>query len=200
MSETTRPLALVTGASSGIGASYASALARRGFDLVLVARRADRLRSVADDLAKLGATATPLVADLGRPEGIARAAEACRQRPLELLVNNAGVAHYMPFATLPPERADEIVLVNTMAVVSLSRAAIGGRALHAAATAQGIPAIIGRHRRSPYLPGVRSRLWRLVPATAESTAGPRALAAEPTPAGAGPILALIQRLPFEDAD
>ncbi len=75
-----------------------------------------------------------------------------------------------------------------------------GRALHAAATAQGIPATIGRHRRSPYLPGVRSRLWRLVPAAAESTAGPRALAAEPTPAGAGPILALIQRLPFEDAD
>ena len=126
MSETTRPLALVTGASSGIGVSYATALARRGFDLVLVARRADRLRSVADDLAKLGATATPLVADLGDPQGIARVADACRERPLELLVNNAGVAHYMPFATLPPERADEIVLVNTMAVVSLSRAAIGG--------------------------------------------------------------------------
>ena len=75
-----------------------------------------------------------------------------------------------------------------------------GRALHAAATAQGISAIMGRHRRSPYLPGVRSRLWRLAPAAAEPTAGPRALAAAPTPAGAGPILALIRRLPFEDAD
>lgn len=90
-----------------------------------------------------------------------------------------------------------------------------GRALHAAAVAQGIPAIIGRHRRSPYLPGVRSRLWRLVPA--RSAAGQRAedqSAAEPPAAEradaatergvaapprdpAGPILALIQRLPLE---
>ena len=73
-----------------------------------------------------------------------------------------------------------------------------GRALHAAATAQGIPAIVGRHRRSPYLPGVRSRLWRLVPAGTGS--GPETVAAEPARAGAGPILALIQRLPFESGD
>lgn len=83
-----------------------------------------------------------------------------------------------------------------------------GRALHAAATSQGIPAIIGRHRRGPYLPGVRSRLWRLVPAAAGPgpkqgpgpEPGPEALADEPTRAGAGPILALIQRLPLEGGD
>lgn len=83
-----------------------------------------------------------------------------------------------------------------------------GRALHAAATAQGIPAIVGRHRRSPYLPGVRSRLWRLVPAAAgpgstqgsEPEPGPEALTEEPARAAAGPILALIQRLPLEGGD
>ncbi len=76
-----------------------------------------------------------------------------------------------------------------------------GRALHAAASAQGIAAVIGRHRRSPYLSGVRSRLWRLVPAD------PAAAGAIETPgmiedAGAAttPILALIQRLPLDLGD
>ena len=87
-----------------------------------------------------------------------------------------------------------------------------GRALHAAAGAQGIPATIARHRRSPYLPGVRSRLWRLVATTAErgdpiagqgSATGADAgdvaglaESAEPV-APTAPILALIQRLPLE---
>ena len=71
-----------------------------------------------------------------------------------------------------------------------------GRALHAAAIEQGIPAIVGRHRRSPYLPGVRSRLWRLV--SSHPLASP---AADDAVRRAGaPMLALIQRLPFEDAE
>ena len=119
-------MALVTGASSGIGVSYAHALAKRGFDLVLVARRADRLREVAAALASTGAHVETLVADLGDAAGLAAVGDVCRKRPLDLLVNNAGVAHYMTFATLAPERADEIVRVNTLAVVSLARAAVGG--------------------------------------------------------------------------
>ncbi|MGZ8502139.1 MAG: hypothetical protein ACXWW6_04725, partial [Candidatus Limnocylindrales bacterium] len=75
-----------------------------------------------------------------------------------------------------------------------------GRALYAAAAAQGIPAVVGRHRRSPYLPGVRSRLWRLV-ATSPSGAQPSveddAMSASPA---AVPILALIQRLPLDPDD
>ena len=75
-----------------------------------------------------------------------------------------------------------------------------GRALYAAAAAQGIPAVVGRHRRSPYLPGVRSRLWRLVatgPTT--TTAGTEDAAPSDSPA-AVPILALIQRLPLDPGD
>jgi len=83
-----------------------------------------------------------------------------------------------------------------------------GRALHAAASAQGIPATVGRHRRSPYLAGVRSRLWRLVatdPASRPNDQDPGggAEAADVPALGtspAAPILALIQRLPFDPPD
>ncbi|MEA2537455.1 MAG: bifunctional non-ous end joining protein LigD, partial [Chloroflexota bacterium] len=75
-----------------------------------------------------------------------------------------------------------------------------GRALHAAAAAQGIPAVVGRHRRSPYLPGVRSGLWRLVATSPTTPAeGGQALAPSASPA-AVPILALIQRLPLDPPD
>jgi short-subunit dehydrogenase len=118
-----RPLALVTGASSGIGRSYAEALAARGYDLVLVARRADRLRDLA---AKLSVDVEAVTADLGADEGRAAVADVCKKRPLDLLVNNAGVAWYATFAKVTPQHAEEVLRVNTLAVVALSRAAIEG--------------------------------------------------------------------------
>jgi uncharacterized protein len=121
-----RPLALVTGSSSGIGVSYANALVGRGFDLVLVARRGDRLEQVAAPLRAAGAAVETVVADLGNRSELGRVVDLCRARPLALLVNNAGVAHYMPFASLPAERAEEIVDVNTGAVVALTHAALPG--------------------------------------------------------------------------
>jgi short-subunit dehydrogenase len=126
MSESTRPLGLVTGASSGVGLAYAQALARRGYDLLLVGRRRDRLDGLAGELGAGGARAEVVVADLGSPDGLAAVEALCRDRRLDLLVNNAGVAHYMPFAELPPERLDELLQVNTVAVVKLTRAAVGG--------------------------------------------------------------------------
>lgn len=69
-----------------------------------------------------------------------------------------------------------------------------GRALHAAAVAQGIAGVVARHRRSPYLPGVRSQLWRFIPAAPDTSPGE----AEPVPPAAAPVLALIERLPFPD--
>jgi hypothetical protein len=126
MTHATRPLALVTGASSGIGASYAEALAGRGYDLVLLARREDRLRELAARLAS-GTTSVELVtADLGTEAGLAIARDLCRARPLALLVNNAGVAHYSRFHEVDPERAEEVVRVNALAAVALARAAVGG--------------------------------------------------------------------------
>ena len=116
-----RPWALVTGGSSGIGVCYARALARRGFDLVLVARRGDRLDAVARSL---DTRAEPLVADLADPAGLAAVVSVCRTRPIDLLVNNAALGHYMPFVELPAERAEELVRINTLAVVSLTSAAV----------------------------------------------------------------------------
>lgn len=126
MSESTRQLALVTGASSGIGLAYAQALARRGCDLILVGRRRERLDALADEVSAVGARAEVVVADLGAAAGIAEVTSLCRDRPLDVLVNNAGVGHYMRFAELPPERLEELLQVNTVAVVKLARAALEG--------------------------------------------------------------------------
>jgi len=87
-------------------------------------------------------------------------------------------------------------------VVAVPAIASEGVALYQAAVAQGIAGIMARQRSSPYLPGVRSRLWRFVAAGAEASAAARAAATanppEPPPAATAPVLALISRLPFED--
>ena len=118
--------AVVTGASSGIGRSYAERLASNGMDLVLVARRADRLDMLKRDLEGRGVSVRTVVTDLGRTEDLQRLATELDTLPVELLVNNAGLAHYMPFAQLPIERARELVDVNALAPVLLSRAVIPG--------------------------------------------------------------------------
>jgi short-subunit dehydrogenase len=117
-------IGVVTGASSGIGRSYAERLASNGTDLVLVARRADRLEELKSDLARRGVNVRTIVADLGRDEDVQRLAADLSGLPVDLLVNNAGVAHYMPFAQLPMERAREVVDVNALAPVMLTRAVI----------------------------------------------------------------------------
>ena len=82
-------------------------------------------------------------------------------------------------------------------VVAVPAIATEGRALYDAAVAQGIAGILARQRMSPYLPGVRSRLWRSVPATPGSI--PAADSALPAPtAAAAPVLALLSRLPLDD--
>jgi short-subunit dehydrogenase len=120
--------ALVTGASSGIGAAIARELASRGYSIALVARREERLRSLATDLAsEHGVAAEAIACDLGDPDERDRLADELRGRgrSVEVLVNNAGFGHQADFATSPRERMVEMVRLNVEAVVDLTSRFMG---------------------------------------------------------------------------
>jgi short-subunit dehydrogenase len=125
-------LALVTGASSGIGRAYADRLAADGYDLIVVGRRQDRL----DELAAAwpDVAVQVVVADLSTDDGVDAVAELCSTRALTLLVNNAGVAHYMPLAELSARQARELVHVKVVAPTMLTRAAVPGMLARGAGT------------------------------------------------------------------
>jgi short-subunit dehydrogenase len=122
----TRPIALVTGASSGIGESFARLLGERGYDLVLVARDAGRLEALAKELEDaFGATAQVLPADLTEPEQLAIIEARCHDRsaPIEMLVNNAGFGTFGPLHTLDLDTETREIQLNVVALVRLTHAA-----------------------------------------------------------------------------
>jgi len=117
-------LALVTGATSGIGRAFAERLAADGYDLILVGRRQERMQQFAESHPDVKVQA--VAADLSTAAGIEAVAETCATEPLTLLVNNAGVAHYMPLAQLPAGKAAELVSVKVLAPTMLTRAVVAG--------------------------------------------------------------------------
>lgn len=123
-----RGRALITGASAGIGAAYARALARAGSDLVIVARRRDRLEALAAELrGDTGVEVDVLVADLAADDGVRAVEDALgADERLTLLVNNAGFGAYRPFADVEPATAEALVRVHVLATVRLTRAALPG--------------------------------------------------------------------------
>ncbi len=112
--------ALVTGASSGIGWEVAKELARKRFDLVLVARREDKLRELAA-LLEPHVGVTVLVADLSESGAPQRIFESLQGRDINVLVNNAGFADYGPFAEADWEKNLDILSVNIVALTHLTR-------------------------------------------------------------------------------
>ena len=125
---TTHPRAFVTGASSGIGAAFAERLARDRYNLVIIARRRERLEALAQRLQQSQHVSVEvLAADLTQPDQL-RAVEkrVAEDAALELLVNNAGFGGYMPFVTLDPNRAEELIRLQVLAVTRLTRAALPG--------------------------------------------------------------------------
>jgi short-subunit dehydrogenase len=112
-------VAVVTGASSGIGEAIARALAGRGWKTVLLARREERLRPLADELG-----GEYELCDVSDREAVDRVAAAVRERhpQLHLLVNNAGIAGRAGFLTIEPERLEEVLRVNYLGGVWCLRA------------------------------------------------------------------------------
>src|SRR6266478_10258276 len=110
MTSPTRPVALVTGASSGIGADLARELARDGHDLVLTARRQAPMEALAAELEPYGAGSVVVAADLSKPGAAAALASAIEARRLtvEVLVNNAGLGAVGRFDRTDPVRISEI--------------------------------------------------------------------------------------------
>ena len=120
----TRPVAFVTGPTSGLGAGFADKLASRGYDLVLVARDEQRLHQLAADLErKYGAESEILVADLATADGRDAAARRL-EKGVEFLVNNAGFGLTGEFWTVDPEVLQGQLDVNVTAVMQLTRAAL----------------------------------------------------------------------------
>jgi short-subunit dehydrogenase len=143
------PTALITGPTAGIGLCFAHELARRGHDLVLVARDEQRLSALAAEVEKgYGVATEVLVADLADREALARveARVADPDRPVDLLVNNAGFGHKRPFLENSVEDEQQMLDVLVTAVLRLSHAALG------AMVARGDGAIINVSSVAGFLP------------------------------------------------
>jgi len=119
---------LITGASAGIGAVYADRLARRGNDLILVARSRSRLAAVAHRLrAETGRSIETIAADLGDKADLARIEAVLRSNAdVTMLVNNAGVAAVTPLLESDAEKMSEMIALNVDAVTRLTYAAVPG--------------------------------------------------------------------------
>jgi short-subunit dehydrogenase len=126
----TRPKALITGASTGIGKSYAQRLAKRGFDLVLVARDKGRLEALAEELKASGAQSEVLVADLTQSGDVAKVEQKLESDPaITFFLNNAGIATIAPQLQTPVDVIENLIYLNVTAATRLALAA--GRAFTA---------------------------------------------------------------------
>ena len=114
----------MTGASSGIGVDFARELAKRGFDLIITARRQDRLDQVREAICRdFSAQVTVLVNDLSAPDGARRLYDEASSldQPVTMLVNNAGFGQFGPLIGQTPEMIETMIQVNVMSLAILSR-------------------------------------------------------------------------------
>ena len=136
--------ALVTGASSGIGAVYADRLARQGYDLILVARNQDRLDTLASRLKReTGRSVEVVAADLGSTPGIRQVEEVLRtDAGITMLVNNAGIGATAPLVQSDPDQLDAMIALNVVSLTRLTYAAAQAFVQRGAGTIVNIASIV----------------------------------------------------------
>jgi short-subunit dehydrogenase len=137
--------ALITGASAGIGEVYADRLAKRGYDLILVARNEARLKSLAARLtSQTGQSVMVLRADLSNNSELAQVEAMLRQDPsIAMLVNNAGTASLAPLLNADVDKMEEIIALNVTALMRLTYAAAPAFVARGAGTIINIGSIVG---------------------------------------------------------
>ncbi len=137
--------ALITGASSGIGAVYADRLARQGYDLILVARNIDRLRSAATRLTSATGRSVEIVAaDLTKAADLAKVETLLKQdSSITLLVNNAGVGATAPLLNADVDKMQAMIDINVTALTRLTYAAAPGFVARGTGTIVNIASIVG---------------------------------------------------------
>jgi hypothetical protein len=146
-----RPVALITGASAGIGASLARCFARGGHDLVLVARRKSLLDELADSIEREHAVRADVIRlDLLRRQAARELFEALGDRRVDVLVNNAGVYEVTRFAEMPVERVERMVQLNVVAAANLSRLVVPGMVERGAGRILNVASVAG-FQAVPYL-------------------------------------------------
>ena len=137
--------ALITGASRGIGAVYADRLAKRGYDLILVARSEARLKALSVRLtSETGRSVTPLPADLNDKGDLAKVETTLRDdQTITMLVNNAGIGSIAPLLNADVEKMDDMIALNITALTRLTYAAAPAFVARGAGTIINIASVVG---------------------------------------------------------
>ena len=144
-------VALVTGASTGIGAIYADRLAKRGYDLILVARNKDRLNSIAERLrVETGRQVTALQADLNDKAGLAKVEAVLHEDPsITMLVNNAGVGSVASILQADVDKMEAMIDLNITALTRLTYAAAPAFVARGKGTIINISSVVGYRGGGP---------------------------------------------------
>ncbi|WP_312223723.1 SDR family NAD(P)-dependent oxidoreductase [Rhizobium rhizoryzae] len=141
---TTKGTALITGASTGIGAIYADRLATRGYDLILVARNKDKLQSLASSISdRTGRAVEVLAADLGNATDLAAVEKVLREdASITALINNAGIGTHTSLLESDVERMEAMIRLNVTALMRLTYAAVPGFVARGGGTIINIASIV----------------------------------------------------------
>jgi uncharacterized protein len=139
--------AVVTGATSGVGARYAAGLAERGYDLLLVGRQQKKLEALAKAVEqKANVKVETLAADLAKAKDLARVEARISNDPaIAALINNAGAASFGPFAKQSSETVDEMTAVNIIALTRLTHAVLPGLLARGAGAIVNIASVLAFH-------------------------------------------------------